>query len=98
MSNDNVVNFLKYQLKRDFIEPTDAYIVELTAFFEQHNFKVELEMMKSFQAVYKVYLEELEKADWVERMTPVDIWINLQEMSVEIEKSIKKRMNELGYH
>ena len=96
--SDNVVNFLKYQLKRDFIDPTDAYIVELTAFFKQHNFKTELELMKSFQEIYKIYVEELEKVDWVECMTPNDVWSSLQGMTIEIEKAIKKRMDEMGYH
>jgi hypothetical protein len=94
--SDNVVNFLKYQLKRDFIDPTDAYIVELTAFFKQHNFKAELELMKSFQEIYKIYVEELEKVDWVECMTPSDVWSSLQGMTIEIEKAIKKRIDEMG--
>lgn len=92
-----VANFQKHKIKRDLIDPTFRDINELSMLFKKFNFKDELALLTEFYDLFTEYTIELEKANWVEKDTPIEMWNRLNFMKQQLNFAAKKRLMELGF-
>jgi hypothetical protein len=93
---DNVSNFLKYKLKRDIIDPRYKEINHLSSVFRKNNFKQELELLSQYYEKFNIFVDELEKANWVVDNTPPKIYEELNVLSKQLYNAAEARLKEHG--
>lgn len=92
-----IANFLKYKVKRDFVDPTYEEISQLSFIFKEYNFKNEMSLLTEFQEKFEEYLVDLDKVGWDEYKTSDKIWDDLQYLRKKLNYVTNLRLYELGF-
>jgi len=95
--SDNVVNFLKYKVKRDFVDPTYNEINDFSLFFDRQKIESDILLLQDFFNAFAALVKALEEADWVEYKVSEKIWDEFRYSRRKVHFIANKRLTELGF-
>jgi len=94
---NNIINFQKYRLKREIIDPRYREINNISTLFKRYNFKEELKLLVEYYDDLNLYVEELEKQDWDIEKIPKKFVEKLEQSFKRLCRTTEIKLMQLGY-